>query len=197
MAVVYLRSNNGAFLALDVTTNVSKTRSASITSSSIQSGASIADGYTIGNPSITFTGLCTDTKIRTKDGTDDFLNPFDLDLEINDMVESQERFILYGNDLIPNLEDVVITNYSVTQGQYLDTLEVTLTVEQVFISESARLSDFTSTLKPSSTTNGAYEQEKDNGDGKKVQEDVELSFSERIYNYYFSEETGIVPGVLE
>lgn len=193
MSVVYLRSNNGSLLALDVTTNVSKSRSSSITSSSVQSGASVADGYTLSNPTLTFSGVCTATKIRETKGDSYFLHPYDLDLEINSMMESQEKFILYGSDLIPNLEDVVITNYSTTQSQYEDTVDVNITVEQVFVSEAARLSDFTKSIQvaPSSKSNGAYENEVNSGDGKKTEIEASKSLLDTTLDYYGGLFTGL------
>ena len=178
-------STKGEALALDVTTEVSKGRAANITSYSIQDGASRADGYTVGNPSISFSGVCTYSKIRPNDGDIKYLNPSELDKVINEMIESQQRFTLYGNDLIPTLDQVVITDYSINQSDKINAVEVSVTVEQVFVSETSKKSTFTESIKPSVKTNGAYSEETDNGDGKKTEQvNAEDSLGSSIWNFY-------------
>ena len=164
MSVVYLLSKDGEnIIALDCTTNVSRTRSNSITTNSVMSGANASDTYTIGNQTISFTGLVTYNK--TANSATDSPDPLEFQTLLNDLVRSYTRFDLFGNDLIPTLKDCVLTEESYTQDTFEDTIRVSLSVTEVFVTDPA---DRTSlTVTPSVTTEGQLADEKDGGSGSK------------------------------
>lgn len=169
MTVVFMVSTKGELLSLDSTVNVSKNRSNSLTKSSVMTGAQISDGYIIGNPSVTFSGICSYTKInRGRSEGNSPPDPDKFNVILDEMVLSQERFTLYGNDLIPSLDDVVILDYSINQGVFENAIEITITVEQVFVSESAQKTRVT---VPSANTNGDVTEEQDLGQGNKTQQE--------------------------
>lgn len=166
MAVVFMKSPSGDLLTLDAITEVSKSRSNSLTKSSVMSGAQISDGYTIGNPTITFSGICSYTKVGVGRHPAVPPTPVELNTILDEMVISEERFTLYGNDLIPTLNNVVIKDYGIVQSKWLNTINVTITVEQVFVSESATRTRIT---RPAADTNGDVTEEQDGGQGTKTQ----------------------------
>lgn len=143
MTTVYMFSpESGDLFTLDTVTVVTKTASNTLTKSSVMEGASIGDGFTKGNPQITFNGLCSYNKIarsvQSPTLQEQFIpDPTAFNLLLDEIIDSYQRFTLYGNDLIPDLTDVVIVDYTLTQSQFIDTIEVSLTVEQVFVSRRA------------------------------------------------------------
>ena len=180
MSVVYMRSSKGEVLALDATVNVTKSRNNTLTKSSVQSGAQISDGFTIGNPSITFSGVCSYTKIK-RTGEEAPPTPDKLNVILDEMILSKERFTLYGNNLIPTLSDVVILSYSLVQSIYENAIDVTITVEQVFISKSAQKTRITA---PAKSTNGDVTEEEGLGQGNKTQqpEAQKISYLQSLRN---------------
>ena len=139
MTTVYMYSPaSGDLFTLDTVTSVNKTASNTVTKSSVMEGAAIGDGFTKGNPQVSFTGLCSYNKIVRNPVEDELIpDPIAFSLILDEIIDSYERFTLYGNDLIPDLHEVVIVDYSITQNQFIDTMEVSMTVEQVFVSERA------------------------------------------------------------
>ena len=174
MASVFMVSNKNKVLSLDSTEKVSKSRNNTLTKSSVMNGTQVSDGFTVGNPSITFNGICSYSKIMKKSEGNDAPTPAELDLILDEMVLSQERFMLYGNELIPSMKDVVIISHNVVQAVYENAVEVTLTVEQAFVSNSAQKSRVT---KPSVKTKGDVTEEQDLGQGNKTQQKEEVKES--------------------
>ena len=174
MSSVYMHSPvSGDLLTLDTVVNVNKTASNTLTKSSIMEGSSVGDGYTKGNPKISFSGLCSYNKIIRNPVEDEIIpDPIAFHLILDEIIDSYERFTLYGNDLIPDLAEVVIVDYSITQNRYIDTIEVSLTVEQVFVSERAVTSRITQPEKAKGSDLDVRE-ETDSGKGSKSQVDQE------------------------
>jgi hypothetical protein len=147
MSLVYLKSQDDEILALDSVTEVSESQQNSVTKSSVMSGAEASDGYTIGNITVAFSGICTYSKIPRSTASVTAPNPKELNALLKKMVNSQTRFTLYGNDLIPTLNEVVITGFSVTQSRYSNAVEVSVALEQVFVTDAAQATRITKPTK--------------------------------------------------
>jgi len=180
MSSVFLISHENDFFALDVTTDVAKSQSNSLTKSSVMDGTNFSDGFTIGNPSISFSGICNYNKIDRGIAGFKIPNPKEFSVLLDKMIASFQRFTLYGNKLIPNLDNVVITNYQITQNKYSDAMEVSLTVEQVFVSERAQEVRLT---KPSKATSSDLDvtEKTDSGDGSKTEVEEEAAARTKSY----------------
>jgi len=173
MSSVYMmprvsNETTNVFFALDITTEVSKSQSNALTKSSVMDGSNFSDGYTIGNPSITFTGICNYHKINRNIPGFITPNPREFSVILDKMIASFQRFTLYGNNLIPTLPNVVITSYQINQSKYSESMEVTITVEQVFVSERAQTVRLT---KPETATSSDLDvtENSDSGDGSKTE----------------------------
>ncbi len=163
MAVVSFVSKDGSqIVCLDATTDVTYTRGNTTTQQSVMSGAKVSDTYRIGNPQISFNGVCTYSKSVSQTGNP---TPRELELLINELITSYTRVDLLGNSLIPSLNDCVILNFSIKQDEFLDAITVSLTLEQQFISNGAVV---TSISVPSSSTQGQNSSTVDGGNGSKT-----------------------------
>ncbi len=189
MAVVSFMSKDGSkIVCLDATTDVTYKRSNSSTQHSVMSGANISDTYRIGNPTISFSGMCTYSKGLRQKGNP---TPKELEKLINELVESYTRVNLLGNSLIPSLNDCVILDFSVHQADYLDAVMVDITLKQQFISNRAVV---TTVKAPSKSTKGSAADNKNGGSGKKSQADLtKYTTAAAIEEFGFS---GVLGGIL-
>lgn len=137
MTVVYLKSSDTEILTLDSITSVEKSQSNSVTKSSVMSGKQASDGYTVGNPTIAFSGICTYSKLKRTNQIITPPTPEELDKIVTRMINSQTRFTMYGNALIPTMKDMVITDYRIMQDKYSNAITVSMALEQVFVSDAA------------------------------------------------------------
>lgn len=168
MAVVFLYAKDGeTLIALDATTNVERSRSASLTKSTIQSGATVADHYHADLPITNFSGVITDSKIRNvTPSVRDFANLVD------ELIDSKEPFILYGtpDGAIPDMKDALITSFSILRDtNHLNSLVVNFTVGQADIGMSAKKEGVT---LPSKTTEGQLASGKKSGTGTKTEASI-------------------------
>lgn len=168
MAVVFLYAKDGTTLiALDATTSIERTRSAQMTKSTVQSGATISDHYHSDLPSVSFSGLITESKIRNTTPTvDTFVSLVDA------LIDAKTPFTLYGTDdgAIPSMDDTLITNCTVVRGiRNLNSLEVSFRCEQLDISKTAKTEAIT---LPAKTTNGQLASETKAGVGTKTEPTV-------------------------
>lgn len=166
MAVVFLYSVDGEVIALDATTDVTYTRSASATKSTVIDGSSIADHYHANLPTIAFSGIVTGYKLR--EGTP-FVSEF-VQI-INELMDSGTPFTLYGTEdnAIPTEDNMVITNFQVIRNQNtMDSLEVALSLEQMDISSTIKLTDVT---LPAKNTDGQLANNVSTGGGTKTEVD--------------------------
>ena len=170
MAVVYIIDATGDnIIAFDATEEASYSRQNSVTKSSIQSGAKVADGMTLGNKMVTFSGVVSYSKIR------DFApNPRDLEELVGDMIDNYTRFTLQGNHIIPTLEDCVITNFSMVHSKWENAATAVISVEQVNVSNQAMKTSIV-LPNPSATTEGQLSSEVNTGSGSKTQQTEQRS----------------------
>ncbi|QXN60112.1 hypothetical protein KUA24_45 [Vibrio phage HNL01] len=141
MALIYFVSQSGDIIALDGTESVEVSKDNSVSKSSMMDGTTISDGYSEGNKVISISGKVTYSKsLRQQlDGTP---TPLQFQRLIQQTERNHERFTLrtYKGSwpLLDDIKDCVIASNSVSITEYLDTIDVTLTIEQVFVSKSAR-----------------------------------------------------------
>jgi hypothetical protein len=187
MAVVYLKSDTGRIVAIDATQKVTKSRRNSITKSSVMSGAQASDGYTVGNPTVTFSGVCSTTKLAiNRTGSIEatqYPTPTELHDLMEEMILSEQRFTLYGNNLIPTLEDVVITSYDIIQEKWIDSVEVLITVEQVFVTKQAQ-ETVISVPNKASEDEISYESDKGTGSATEKTSDRRNEILKLYYSRY-------------
>lgn len=151
MAVISLFAN-GEALALDATTNVGYSRSASISTSTIFQGNNISDNYRPELPVISVQGIVTATKTRGNE--EGIRSPSDLREMLDNWVNSKYLIKMYGtyDNAIPSLSTLAISSFEVGRGaSRSDGLTVTLSLKQLDISTSVQLSSVTI---PKSNTNG-------------------------------------------
>lgn len=164
MAVISLFAN-GEALALDATTNVGYSRSASISTSTIFQGNNISDNYRPELPVVNVQGIVTATKTR---GNEEGIRaPSELRGMLDNWVNSKYLIRMYGtyDNAIPSLSNLAISNFEVGRDvNRSDGLTVTLTLAQLDISNSVQLSSVTI---PKSNTNGiAAKPSKNTPEGK-------------------------------
>lgn len=133
MTVAYIISNSGDFIALDSTRNFNKTRSATITSSSVMNGRSVGDNMTIGNPSFSMSGIVTynHRSVKTNKIPPD---PLQFNKYLDALMEGKELFTLYRDDFLGSSEkNVALVEYSIDQETYIDSVAVTLSFQKPYI----------------------------------------------------------------
>lgn len=165
MAVVYLFSGD-TLIALDATTNVSRTISAQTTSTTIQNGSNISDHYHSSLPTISFSGVITNSK-SARQNTPDLESFTTL---VDQLIASKVPFTLYGDDGgIPDLDLCLITSFAVSKDvTNFDSLQVSITVSQIDISRPSQLNKVT---LPSVKTLGQLASKKEKGTGSKTNAD--------------------------
>lgn len=129
---------NGVNVALDVVSDVVYSRSGQPTTSTIFNGAKISDHYRPDLPTLNIQGVVTAIKTRT---SETYLTPSEFDTFINELMESQSllTFIGTSDQAIKDMSNVVISSYSETRNvKYSDSLKITLTLQQLDISNAAK-----------------------------------------------------------
>jgi hypothetical protein len=168
MAVVYLYSLDGTLIALDATTDVSRTRSGSVTKNTVQDGSVIADHYHSDLPTISFSGLLTNSKLPDRSNPTPTIENF-CSL-VDELMDSGQTFTLYGTSdrAIPDLLRCVILNYSVSRSvSNFNSLEVEFQLSSIDIGDRARLDTITKT--PSVATQGQLDSKTSTGTGTKTE----------------------------
>lgn len=172
MADIFLKSLDGQYIiSLDAVTSTDKSRQNSVTQSSVMSGAKASDGYTIGNYTVNLSGLITYNKIGTLDGTDT-PDPLEFQKQLEELENNFTRFTLYGNSLISRLDNCVISGSTVTVDRYSDTINVSLSITQVFVSQQATE---TIIINPTKSSEQEVSSKEDKGDGSKSEDTEEKS----------------------
>lgn len=169
MAVISLFAN-GEALALDATTNVGYSRSASISTTSIFQGNNISDNYRPDLPAISVQGIVTATKTRGNE--EGIRSPSDLRAMLDNWVDSKYLIHMYGtyDNSIPSLSTLAISSFEVGRdASRSDGLTVTLSLKQLDISTSVQLSSVTI---PKSNTNGLSEKPSGNTPEGKTSENT-------------------------
>lgn len=180
MATVYFLSVDGKdMIALDCEESIQYSRSNQSTKSSIFSGSTVSDGFIEGNYIVSIQGRITYSKTsRQQDNPD----PIKFQNLIDQYVSRKKRFTLYtskqGFQLLNNLENCVITDHTVTVGEYEDTILVSLTVEAQFVSNAANVTYLPPVRNKASEA--AYDNKNNTGKGNKEVKDDQGSTMARM-----------------
>ncbi|ADX87894.1 hypothetical protein [Vibrio phage JSF13] len=140
MSYVYFQSSGGDLICLDATSAVEVNKSNTVASYSMMDGRNRSDGYSEGNKIVNINGLVTHTKSvrQQQTGTP---TPVQFQRLIESVERNHERFTLMVDSgvfpLLDNIKNCVISSRSVKVEQYLDTIEVNMTIEEVFVSKAA------------------------------------------------------------
>lgn len=143
MAVISLFAN-GEAIALDVTTSVEYTKSATISTTTIFNGANISDNYRPDKASITFNGVVSATKTRSNEAG--VRTPKEFREMVDNWIDNKYLIRMYGtyDGAIPTLSNLGIQNYNVTRdGTRSDGLAVSFSLKQLDISNSVQKSSVT------------------------------------------------------
>lgn len=131
MLVYLTRVNNPSnIIALDAVETVGVSRSGSPARQTLQNGVNVADHYTPSLPSVTFSGLVSNSKLPAIN-TPTVANFVKW---VNELMDSQTVFTLYGSeeDGIPTLNNCVIIDFNYDKGvENLNSLRVNFTIEQL------------------------------------------------------------------
>lgn len=165
--VVFLLSKDGeTLLVLDATEEISYSRSASLSENTLQSGVKVSDHYHPDLPTVTFSGLISDSKIRdTSPSVKDYRRL------IEELIDSATPFTLYGtwDGSIPSLDNCVILNFDAVKGSgNLNSLQVVITVKQIDFGMRAELDSITAVTIPAKSTEGQLAKDGDVKTGTKT-----------------------------
>ena len=152
MSIFYFMSQDGKTrVTLDCEKEASVSYPSSVSKASTSAGKTISHQVVEGNAIISVSGLVTVHKAITKLQN---LSPLDFQEEINAVRRNATRFTLYldfaKTKLIKDFKDCVISNAEVVLSNKMDTIEVSLTFEQVFITDSAKTVFFAPIVKDAS-----------------------------------------------
>ena len=140
MAMVFFLAQDGETkVALDSEASVQVSLSSTVSKSSTMSGGSTSDDVIEGNAVISTSGQVTYAKLTSQKKN---LNPIEYQEAIQEARRNRRRFTVYikdyGMPLLQDYEDCVISDCSFTIDKYSDTITVSITFEQVFVTEAAK-----------------------------------------------------------
>lgn len=170
MAIAYFYSNdNKTKISMDAETSLTYSQTNTSTKSSMMSGAPASDGYTIGNKTVTLEGLVTSSKTPYQESNN--LSPDDFRKYIEETIQKRTRFTVNfdfpenGTRLLDSVSNCIITNIRYVIDKYEDTMTVSLTFEEQFISPAA--TETVLTPKQSAAAAKSYSTTGDAKDGVK------------------------------
>ncbi|CAM0043595.1 endolysin [Vibrio phage K460] len=137
--IAYFFSADGnTKVMLDGTKRVRISAPSSVSQSSNSAGQAISHTSVEGNTTISVEGKVTYSKSVSQQ---DNLNPYDFQRELQKARRNRQKFTLYltteSNPLLQDYKNCVIQNVDVEVGEFLDTIEVSLVFEQVFVTAAA------------------------------------------------------------
>ncbi|CAH9012605.1 conserved hypothetical protein [Vibrio phage 424E50-1] len=141
MSIVYFITEDGnSIVALDCEEAVSVSKQNSVSKYSVMSGKNVSDGYSEGNKVISLSGKVTYTKSASQQ-TQGTPTPIELQEQLDSFSENHYRFRVYTDNsslpLLKGIDNCVLGGAVVTLGGWKDTIEVSMTIEEVFVSKSA------------------------------------------------------------
>lgn len=169
MAVISLFAN-GEAIALDVTTSVDYTKSATISTTTIFNGANISDNYRPDKANIIFNGVVSATKTRSNETG--IRTPKEFREMVDNWIDNKYLIRMYGtyDGAIPTLSNLGIQNYNVTRdGTRSDGLVVSFSLKQLDISNSVQKSSVTI---PKTSTQGLTSEPSENTPQGKTSENT-------------------------
>lgn len=176
--VFFLAQDGKTQVALDSEATVSVSLPSIVSKSSTMNGTSISDDVIEGNAVITVQGRVTYSKLKSQENN---LNPIEFQEAIQEARRNRNRFTVnvkdYGQPLLQDYEDCVISNVDINVDKYSDTITVGLVFEQVFVSEAAKKTYLAP--KRSEDAKPTVSDTKDSGNSSKTQ--VEEKKSRTIF----------------
>jgi len=182
MSIFTLFASDGSSISLDAVTDITRTRSATTTTSTIFNGSSISDHYKAGLPMWSVQGVVVATKSRVSNSLHD---PQKFRMLMDQYMDSETRFryVDSNQDLsFGNAKDVVILDYSITRNaKYGDSLLVSLSLQQLDISTSVQKTTITN---PNSANDGTLSEPESRAPNGKTTE------NSKVLQSTFARETG-------
>ena len=171
MAMVYFKSVDGKTnISLDIETDIQVSLPSTVSKTSNMSGIAVSDDVIEGNANISVNGVVTYSKLSSQENN---LNPIQLQEALQESRRNRTRFTLYvkdyGQPLLKDYDDCVISNVDVSVGKYSDSINVSLSFEQVFVSQAAKATYLAP--KSSESAKPTTANTKDSSDGSKTHKD--------------------------
>lgn len=142
MALAYFYSkDNKTYVSMDIETSITVSQQNQSTKSSMMTGSSASDGYTIGNKVVSLEGMVTSSKTPYQEKNN--LSPEDFRSYIEETINNKTRFSVNfsfpdgGTKLLDRVDNCVITSIAYVVDKYEDTMKVSLTFEEQFVSLAA------------------------------------------------------------
>ena len=171
MAYLYFMSQDGKTeLTLDSETEISVSLPSTVTKSSVSSGQTASHEVIEGNTVITTSGIVTYNKTV---GSENNPNPITIQQEIQKLRRAGTKFTVYtydnGQPLLQDYPNCVISDVNLSATRYSDTIQCSITFEQVFVPAAAKKA-FLAPL-PSKTAAPTNNSPEDTGQGTKTAEE--------------------------
>jgi hypothetical protein len=170
MSFAYFLSQDGSTkVMMDMVKRVNIDLPSSVSQSSNSAGQAISHTSVEGNAIISMEGRVTYSKSRIQE---DNLNPVQFQQEIQKARRGRHKFTLYlateFNSLLQDYKNCVIQNVNVSIGDYTDSIDVNITFEQVFVSDSAEVTTIKISPSDQAKLEGAASQDSSEKDGTKT-----------------------------
>lgn len=172
MSIFTLFAPDGGAIALDCVTDISKSRSATTTQSTIFNGATMADHYRGQLPVFNVNGVVAALKSRVRDALH---SPVKFSKLIDDYIDNETLFTFVDDTegVLGNHKNVVILDYNITRNvKYSDGLLVSMTLKKLDVSNSVQKTTITKPKAEVEATVGSPE--KRTTDGKTTNNTPEL-----------------------
>lgn len=142
MSVAYLYDGDSNLIEMDVTTNVNLSRQARATQSSVMSKKAAADTLVVENPTVELVGIVSLNKRTAKNNTttqdQQIPTPIVFQGYLDGLMEDQTIFTLYRDERLgKKMKNMVLVGYQINQGKYINTVNVRLSLQQIYITDAA------------------------------------------------------------
>lgn len=187
MSQIFFYGSNNEYICIDCTKSVEFSQNNTINSHSVVSGKQVADDYMIGNKVVQIEGVVTYAK-NGRQFAEGNPTPQQFQNFIDSLVDNKTRFELNArqvkNQLLRNINNCVITARNETVDTYIDSLKVSLTLTEVFVSESAKATYLPAIKKKDTASLSSEVKTK----GKKKQDEYGMTGAFKARNLIFGEE---------
>lgn len=142
MSIVYFIAPDGkSVIGLDCEESIGMQKKNKVTEYSVMTGETVSDGFQEGNKVVNLSGKVTYNKSvsQESDGTP---NPIEIQDMLDDASRSHHRFRLYTDTdrlpLLKGIDECVVESYGVDLGGWTDTVTLSMTIKEVFVSDAAK-----------------------------------------------------------
>lgn len=192
---MYFMSTDGRnIVTLDCEDGITVSQSNTTTRNSVMTGKSISDSFIRGNKTVDVTGVVTYSKTPSQinDGNP---NPAQFTAHVENMINSRQRFTLFADQsyskLLRDVEDCVIASWNYVVDEYEDTITVSMTFEEQFVSQAAQVTY----LAPKPSKEAAKSIQDKEGGGQTSKENVEPEERKTLLKHGFDEGLGFLRGI--